>query len=327
MSRLQTSKPNRPSRSRVLEVRVMSPRIAWFGFLRLVGKLAKLACILAVITGIGWGVWQGIQRAFYQNPDFQLQVIDLNPNPVIDEAGLAEAAGIDLTASIFDIDLEMVSTKLKALPAIADARAERHLPGTLMVRVVARNPRAWISRPQASLSEARRAGAMLVDQNGIAYPCPELQLESAMKLPTIQLPLSEKSPVTAGQHLTHPELAHCLRLLDSAREADPEAVHWIESVSQVNEWSLLLVTRQGTAATFGLGDHERQIRSLRAAMDHSSQKGYSISTINLIPKRNVPITLRDEAAAPRAIPVSEPGPAEIREDRRARDLSTLLNRN
>jgi hypothetical protein len=168
---------------------------------------------------------------------------------------------------------------------------------------------------------------MLVGQDGVAYPCPELQLESAMKLPTIQLPVSEKSPVTAGRHLDHPELAHCFRLLDSARDADPEAVHWIESVQQVNEWSLQLVTRQGTAAIFGLGDHERQIRSLRAAMDHSSQKGYSISTINLIPKRNIPITLRDEAAAPRAIPVPEPGPAEIRENRRARDLSTLLNRN
>lgn len=327
MSRRRTTKANRRSRSQVLEVRVMSPRIAWLGFLSFAGKLAKLACILAVVTGIGWGVWQGIQRAFYQNPDFRLQVIDLNSNPVIDEAGLAEAAGIDLTASIFDIDVEMVTAKLKALPAIADARAERHLPGTLMVRVVPRTPRAWISCPDAGLSELRRAGALLVDQDGVAYPCPELQLESAMKLPAIQLPVSEKSPLVAGQHLTHPELAHCFRLLDSAREADPEAVHWIESVKQVNEWSLLLVTRQGTAATFGLGDHERQIRSLRAAMDHSSQKGESIETINLIPKRNIPITLRDEVAAPRAIPVSEPSPGEIREGRRARDLSTLLNRN
>jgi hypothetical protein len=326
MSRRRTTKPNR-SRPQVLEVRVMSPRIAWLRFLSCAGKLVKLACILAVTTGIGWGVWQGIQRAFYKNPDFRLQVIDLNANPVIDEAGIAEAAGIDLTASLFDIDVGMVTAKLKALPAIADARAERHLPGTLMVRVVPRTPRAWVSCPEAGLSEVRRAGAMLVGQDGVAYPCPELQLESAMKLPTIQLPVSEKSPVTAGRHLDHPELAHCFRLLDSARDADPEAVHWIESVQQVNEWSLLLVTRQGTAATFGLGDHERQIRSLRAAMDHSSQKGYSISTINLIPKRNIPITLRDEAAAPRAIPVPEPGPAEIREDRRARDLSTLLNRN
>ena len=327
MSRRHTSKSNRRSRPQVLEVRVMSPRIAWLGFLRFAGKLAKLACILAVVTGIGWGVWQGIQRAFYKNPDFRLQVIDLNPNPVIDEAGLAEAAGIDLTASIFDINVENVSAKLKALPAIADARAERHLPGTLMVRVIPRTPRAWISCPQAGLSEVRGAGAMLVDQNGFAYPCPELQLESAMKLPSIQLPPSGKSPITAGQHLGHPELAHCFRLLDSARDADPEAEHWIESVTQVNEWSLLLVTRQGTAATFGLGDHERQIRSLRAAMDHSSQNGYSIRTINLIPKRNIPITVCDEAAAPRAVPVPEPGPGEIREDRRARDLSSLLNRN
>ncbi len=327
MSRRRTSMSNRRSRSQVLEVRIMSPRIAWLGFLSIFGKLAKLACILAVATGIGWGVWQGIQRAFHKNPDFRLQVIDLNPNPVIDEAGLAEATGIDLSASLFDIDVEMVTAKLKALPAIADARAERHLPGTLMVRVVARIPQAWISYSQVALSEVRRAGAMLVDEDGIVYPCPALQLEAAMKLPTIQLPPSAKASLVAGQHLVQPELAHCLRLLDSAREADPEAVHWIESVAQINEWSLLLVTRQGTAATFSLGDHERQIRSLRAAMDHSSQKGYSISTINLIPKRNVPITLRDEASAPRAVPVSEPGPAEIREDRRARDLSTLLNRN
>lgn len=327
MSRRHTSKPNRRSRSQVLEVRVMSPRIAWLGFLSFAGKLVKLACFLAVTAGLGWGVWQGIQRAFYQNPDFRLQVIDLNPNPVIDEASLAEAAGIDLTANLFDIDVETVTAKLKALPAIADVRAERHLPGTLMVRVVARTPRAWISCPEVGLSEVRRTGAMLVDQGGVAYPCPELQLEAAMKLPAIQLPPSEKSPITAGQHLSHPELAHCFRLLDSAREADPEAIHWIQSVQQINEWSLRLVTREGTAATFGLGDHERQIRSLRAAMDHASQNSYAISTINLIPKRNIPITLSDEAAAPLALPVSEPSAGEIRQDRRARDLSTLLNRN
>jgi hypothetical protein len=90
---------------------------------------------------------------------------------------------------------------------------------------------------------------------------------------------------------------------------------------------LLLVTREGTSAIFGLGDHDRQIRSLRAAMDHSSQKGYAIDTINLIPKHNIPITLRNEAPAPKAQPVAEPTAGELREDRRSRDLQTLLNRN
>jgi len=306
----------------------MSPRIAWLGFLNLAGGVAKLACIVALLTGLGWGVWQGIQRAFYKNPDFRLQVIDLNPNSVIDEQGLAEATGIDLTASLFDIDVEQVAEKLKALPEIADAHAERHLPGKLLVRVVPRTPRAWLSGPQDEYpSQTRRAGAMLVDLGGIAYPCPELQLESAMNLPVIQLPLSENHPIIAGQPVSQLELAHCIRLLASACETDPEAVRWIESVKQVNQWSLLLITRAGTSATFGIGDHERQIRNLRAAMDHSSQKGYEIETINLIPKHNIPITLRNEAAAPKALPVSEPSIVEIREGRRSRDLNALLNRN
>lgn len=327
MSKRQTSKTRRRSRSKVLEVRVMSPRIAWFGFLRFAGGLFKVACVLAVIVGIGWGVWQGIQRAFYKNPDFQLQAIDLNQNPAIDEIGVAEAAEIDLTASLFDIDVDHVAAKLKALPSIQDARAERHLPGKLVVRVVARTPRAWITCPSAGLTGIRSAGAMLVDHEGIAYPCPELQLETALKLPQIELPLSEGNPITPGKQLGHVELAHCLRLLDSACDADADAIHWIDSVKQVNDWSLLLVTRDGTQATFGLGDHERQIASLRAAMDHSSQQGYGIGTINLIPRHNIPITVRNEAAAPRAVPVAEPSVGEIREERRSRDLNTLLNRN
>ena len=160
----QTTKPRRnQTRPRVLEVRVLSPRIAWFSFLKILGKLTKLACILAVITGIGWSVWQGIQRAFYENPDFRLQLIDLNTNPVIDEVGVVEAAGIDLTASLFEIDVTAVAENLKALPAIADARAERHLPGKLLVRVTPRLPQAWISTPESGLPSGRQAGAMLVD--------------------------------------------------------------------------------------------------------------------------------------------------------------------
>lgn len=305
----------------------MSPRIAWFGFLRMLGGVMKLACVAAVVTGIGWAVWQGIQQAFYKNPDFGLKVIDLNVNPVIDEVGLAEAAKINLTGSIFDVDVDDVTAKLKALPAIADARAERHLPGKLVVRVVPRVPRAWISCPEAGLTASRETGAMLVDHDGIAYPCPDLQLESAKSLPVVVLPPSESNVIQAGVKVKHPELEHCFHLLDSACELDSEAIHWIESVKQSSKWSLLLVTRDGTEATFGLGDHERQIQNLRVAMDHADRKGYALGTINLIPKHNVPITLRTEAPVPKATPVAEPSPEEIRQDKRSRDLQNLLNRN
>ena len=80
----KTTRNRRNNRQSVLEVRVMSPRIAWFGFVALLGRLVKVACVLAALGGIGWGIWRGVQHAFYQNPDFRLQVIDLNANHSID---------------------------------------------------------------------------------------------------------------------------------------------------------------------------------------------------------------------------------------------------
>jgi hypothetical protein len=327
MSKPQTRKTSRRARHNVLEARVMSPRIAWFGFLKITAKFTKLAFLLAVLAALGWAGWRGIERAFYQNPDFRLQVIDLNPNSAVDAARLVEITGIDLTASLFNIHPDEIIAKLKAQPEVAEAHAERHLPGTLLVRVTPRRPLAWIACPDADLPPERRVGGMLVDQNAILFPCPELQFAEASHLPIIHLPNSEKNALRLGETAAHPELKHSFHLLDAARKADPEAVQWIESIQQINEWSLALTTRQGTVATFGLGDHERQIHNLQAANDHASDKGYAIGTINLIPKHNIPITLRDEPSAPRAIPITEPSPSDLRKDRRARDLSTLLNQN
>jgi hypothetical protein len=309
----------------VLEVRVMSPRIAWLGFMRFFGVLAKLACLAAVLAGIGWGVWRGIQYAFHQNPDFALKVIDLNPNPVIDEAGLIDILNIDLAAfpSLFDINTGEASQKLRAHPAVTGARVERHLPGTLVVRIDVRTPMAWLRCEQDSQIIPRQANGMLVDGHGVAYRCPENQLEEAAALPVIEFPGATPA---IGRKAGHPTLDHCLRLLDAARTADPDAVRWIDSIRQANDWSLELITRQGTRATFGLGDHERQMQSLRDALDHAVTKGYVIETINLIPKYNIPITVPDDSAPPRAIVVA-PAPGSEGQSRRERDLGNILNSN
>ena len=72
---------------------------------------------------------------------------------------------------------------------------------------------------------------------------------------------------------------------------------------------------------------ESGVESLRAALDHAGEKGYVIATINLIPKFNIPITLREPSAPPRAIPVSAVANPPTAPARRARDLNNLLNRN
>ncbi len=295
----------RHSRQNVLQVRVMTPRIAWLGFLGFFGSLTKLACVFAVLAALGWGVWRGMQVAFYRNPDFRLQVIDLNANPVIDELRVASVIGIDLASnpSLFDVDVSNATEQLKSLPEITDAKLERHLPGTLMVRVTPRVPKAWIRCKASGISEVRKTGGMLVDQDGVAYQCPESQIGSAARLPVIDLPDEDAEKPVVGKRIKQPELKRALALLKAACDVDAQATIWIDTIRQASKWSLELVTREGTTAVFSLGNHSRQIENLRAALAHAGSRGYVIDTINLIPTHNIPITIRSETKPPKAIPV------------------------
>ncbi|MFT3990969.1 MAG: FtsQ-type POTRA domain-containing protein [Luteolibacter sp.] len=325
----QTTKVRRHSRSQVLEVRVMSRRIAWFTCLRFLKHGMKFAVILAILGAAGWGVWYGVQKAFYQNPDFSLREIDLNPNPVLDHEGFVDAAGISLPTNLFGIHVEEAAERLKKLPAVADAKVERHLPDKLFVRVTARVPKAWISCPSAGFAGKREAGGLLVDRDGFVFACPKMALADAAKLPVVEISRLDQTPISVGKKFDHPELARCFRLMDAATESDPQACESVELIRQTNEWSLALVTKEGTVATFGLADHARQIANLRAALDHAARQGYLIKTINLIPKENVPITVQEDtpkAPAPATAPIPPPSPEQLRQNKRDRDRSALLNR-
>lgn len=305
----------------------MSPRIAWFNFLGALKLLTKIALLLAILLSIAYGVRQAIEHTFHKNPDFRLQVIDVSPNDALDENALVGHLNIDLAANIFDFDVDLMRQELLEIPAISSAKVERELPGTLVFRIVTRKPVAWISNPEEGLGKTREVGALLVDLEGFVYPCPAGQLPEAYDLPAMILTPDPDHPVVAGQTLKHPQYRHCTRLLNAFRSTFPNDISMIDAISQEKQWSLDLTTRAGTTATFGLGNHERQLDYFSKALHHAQKKGYQIETINLIPKRNVPITVRGDGDPPRAIPVSEEDLPADAESRRKNDLRSLLNRN
>lgn len=326
--RLRTSK-NRHHRHhvKVLKAEVMSPRIAWFNFLDFLRSLGKFAVIVLILVGVGYGIKAAVEHAFHRNPDFQLKAIHLNPNDALDEAELVEALKIDLTANIFDFDEDAMEAKLMERQEISSARVERNLPGTLDFKITARQAAAWIACPEDGFPAERIAGSLLVDHGGFAYRCPPRQVEVARHLPILALTPEEGHTVRAGKPLTHPQYKRTRRLLEAIVSECPEELPMVDSIAQTNAWTLNLVTRGGLVASFGLGDHARQLAYLRRALDHSRRKGYEIGTINLIPKRNVPITVLADGKPPRAIPVMDSAPQETPANRQATDLRTLLNRN
>lgn len=309
----------------VLNEPIWTLRLFWIGLTKFLVRGAKLSFLLAIIAGIGWGVHVGVQRAFYDNPDFNLQTVDINPNQAVDDMDFTRITGIQPHTNLFKINVKAVTKQLVSLPDVADAHVERRLPGTLLVRVSARVPRAWLACPAAGLPAERKVGAMLVDFNDIAYPCSARQLEAAAKLLIIVLPAKDNTRIAVGEKIRHPELQRCIRLLTAIRDSDPEALLGIDSIKQVNAWSLALTTRSGTVATFGLGDHARQVSNLRAALNHAAHKGYAIATINMIPKENIPVTVSNKPPPPRAVPVATSAAQEPRQGRRSADLKPKKN--
>ena len=324
---LKTSRSRRRRQQKFQYAKVWNLRIAWFTMLKYGYRLTKALVVLAIVAALGWGIKLGLDRTLLDNPDFRLQVVDLNPNQAMDENELVRLTGLDLNANLFRISVKDLTKRLALRPEVESVTVERNLPGTLVVRLTARTPQVWVACPDADLPAERKVGALLMDRNNIVYPCPARQFEIAAALPIVVLKAGSQSSIRIGSKLVHSELTHCRRLLAAALEAAPDSVPWIDTIQQAKEWSLLLTTTDGTAATFGLDDHARQVANLLAARAHSRNSGYAIATINLIPKENVPITVGSEPAPPRAVPVEEPSPADVSQERHARDLNSLINRD
>ncbi len=307
-----------------LQAHVMSPRIAWFGFTRYLRKFAKFAFVLAMVGGVVWGVRLGIRRGLVENKEFRLQSIKLTPNPAIDVRDLVRIAGINVNGSLFQCDAADIESRLKALPELSSAVVHREFPGTLIVKVTAREPHAWIASASHGIAARDLKSGLLVDRAGFAFHCPANLFRTASDLPVLRLGEGGTSPV-AGRKVEHPEFSRLMSLYQVACLEIPDAPQWIESLRQNRKWSLELVSRDGTAASFGLGDHSRQMADLEAALDHARSKNQQISSIELIPERNLPVVLRGDDT-PRAILVEEAEKAPSVPDRRARDLEKLIHR-
>jgi len=312
---------------KVLQSDVMSPRIAWISFLGVLRRLTKVAVGIGLLLAAAYGIREAVEHTFHRNPDFRLKAIKLNPNDVLDEGDLVTLLKIDLSANIFDFDIEGLERELLEMPAISAAKVERNLPGTLVFSITTRKPMAWIACPEEGFPAERKANSLLVDHNGFPYPCPSGQADVSQDLPILVLAPDAGHPIRPGTTLDHPEYRHCLKLLKAVIAQYPGELELVDEISQVNKWSLSMKTRSGTVAAFGLGDHKRQLDNLGHAFEHSRKKSYRIETINLIPRRNVPITVSGDDAPPRAIPVSEETAAGTPADQRTEDLHSLLNRN
>ncbi len=164
MSR-RTSKARAKERDRLLHANVWSIRTLWHGTLKQTYRLVLVSLVLGLLGAAGWGGKVALDRLFYDNPDFRLQTVRLNPNEAIDERDFIAITGLELDTNLFRIDVKKLTRCLLAQPAIQNATVERQTPGTLIVNVTARTPRAWLACPDAGITASRETGGLLMAQH------------------------------------------------------------------------------------------------------------------------------------------------------------------
>ena len=119
-----------------------------------------------------------------------------------------------------------------------------------------------------------------------------------MELPVVLVSQVQEGDITIGKEIRHHQAKKALALLRLSQESLGGAEWSLPVVAVRNDYSLEAATNTGVMATFGMEDHEEQLRNLVILMDATARKGESIFTVNLIPKRNIPV-IPELAGGPR----------------------------
>lgn len=258
------------------------------------GVLSKiLGGLVATAALAGAGV--GIHQVFYENPDFSVGLIHTETDGTLTRERILALAEVPVDQNIFQIDLEQLRKRLEEAPFIRKAEVERRLPDVLVIRVEERMPIAWVSAPALGILPDGSGHAVLIDRDGVALRGEQL-LSAFGDLPVIQADGIDRFPI--GKPVEDESLRVASALIEWWVEQPQLGAGRIKNIVRVNEFSVRAVFEGGLEATFGLQDLGRQLSDLDLILRHAFVSKRRLETVNLMMKKNIPVTYADAAAEP-----------------------------
>ncbi len=280
----------------MLHLKVSSPRILLFHSLHATKGFLQAALILALVCGLGWMGVRAIQTHFIDNKDYLIQKIELETNGFMTHERLMAQTGIDMETTIFSVDLQRAQETLELLPEIVEVELRRQMPSTLKVRLKERIPVAWIASPSLNIAGRNPHGGLLVDQEGVIFPCDGRLWDVSEELPVIEVfdvSLSEFSP---GKPLRHADALRALSFIYTLREEDAEID--LDRLIVENFFSLRLRMKDSMEARIGMYEHDQALKKLCRVMAHAKASGRELQWIDLLPRHNVPGYYKDSGLLP-----------------------------
>jgi cell division septal protein FtsQ len=161
------------------------------------------------------------------------------------------------------------------------------MPNRLEIAVRERKPTAWLaSAPGDKPAEPTH----LLDARGMVFQ-PKYILPEFKTLPTIAGVQTED--LEPGKPIRKAEVVAALELLKRTRET---GAFKVVSIDVSKAYCLVATDHKRAQLTFGLDDIAEQLDRLSAVRGEATLIGQEIQTINLIPKRNIPVTFMQPVA-------------------------------
>lgn len=280
---------------RKLHLQVSSPRIVFFQSIKAMRGVFKLAFIAVLLSAGGFYGVNYIQNHFLTNPEFTLKHLELKTNGFLDEGQVAEIAGINPSGTIFAFDIDEAEAKLIERPEVVSAEVERRLPDTVKITINERVPVAWIACPILNMAGRNPLSGVLMDAEGVIFKCQGNLWNVARDLPVIEISTAEEHEFQLGQKMTHKDAARALSLVELIN-SEVDGAWQVKRVAAASFYSLVVTSNDQVEATFGMYDHQRQLKDLIAARQHAKDTNRQLEWINLQPKHNIPGNFKEPSS-------------------------------
>jgi len=252
-----------------------------------IGSFFWVIALLGVICLTAWlGISTALDKFFFFNPDYTLKHVTLELDGVMTrEEALAET-GVREGENIFRVDLANAEKALRAVPQVGDVCIERRLPDHISITVTARHPVAWVAPLEKDADPFDPEKSLLVDETGFLMK-PRIIQPDFYHLPVIYGVQSDN--IRDGEPLHNEDLHRALALLDEVGRR-PECLLNISTMNISKGYCVDVLSDRNARIIFSTDEYSEQLGRLRQLLEHCRDNGRELESVNLMVRRNTPVT-------------------------------------
>jgi Cell division septal protein len=294
------SPASRSARSHVLDVRVRRSTARRQRNHRVMRTVlyVTLWVGLAVATWIGFNAVT--KKFFLENPTYDLRTVDADLDGLMSHEEALEMTGIELGKNIFKIDLAAAEKALRGIEQVATVAIRRDWPDRISLKVTRRVPVAWLARAGDGAFNADHA--WLLDAAGSPMKAFRVDPEY-WRLPVIYAP--NPQAIRDGDALACADLRAALDIL-AENSRRPGSLLELRSIDISKGYAFLATDANNASITFAPTDPAGQLDRLETLLENCRATGRTIESVNLIPKKYIPV--RFLLASSNEPAVEEPNP-------------------